>query len=157
MTDGSPDINSTSWLLCRAGARLCALPLENVIETMRLLPIEPVSAAPRSVLGLCPIRGAPVPVVDLQALLAEPEAPLRRMVTLKLGSGTVALAVESVLGVRSIGADESSRLPPLLREAAGDIVTAIGMLDSEFLLFLNSARMAPPSLLDGVGPDEAVS
>ncbi|MGA2794014.1 MAG: chemotaxis protein CheW [Roseiarcus sp.] len=157
MTDGSPDINSTSWLLCRAGARLCALPLENVVETMRLLPIEPVSGAPRSVLGLCPIRGLPVPVVDLQSLLAEPESPLRRMVTLKLGSGTIALAVESVLGVRSIGADESSRLPPLLREAAGDIVTAIGMLDSEFLLFLNSARMAPLSLLGEVGPDEAAS
>jgi chemotaxis signal transduction protein len=99
----------------------------------------------------------PVPVVDLQSLLAEPESPLRRMVTLKLGSGTIALAVESVLGVRSIGADESSRLPPLLREAAGDIVTAIGMLDSEFLLFLNSARMAPLSLLGEVGPDEAAS
>jgi len=157
MTIGSPDINSASWLLCRAGARLCALPLENVIETMRLLPIEPVSGAPRSVLGLCPIRGLPVPVVDLQSLLAEPESPLQRMVTLKVGSGTVAIAVESVLGVRSIGADQSSRLPPLLREAAGDIVSAIGILDSEFLLFLHSARIAPLSLLGEVGPDEAAS
>ena len=75
MTTGPPDVSSASWLLCRAGARLCALPLQNVMETMRLLPIEPVAGAPRSVLGLCPIRGAPVPVVDLQSLLAEPEAP----------------------------------------------------------------------------------
>jgi purine-binding chemotaxis protein CheW len=157
MTIGSLDINSASWLLCRAGARLCALPLENVVETMRLLPIEPIAGAPRSVLGLCPIRGLPVPVVDLQSLLAAPESPLQRMVTLKVGSRTVAIAVESVLGIRSIGADESSRLPPLLREAAGDIVSAIGTLDSEFLLFLHSTRIAPLSLLGEVGPDEAAS
>jgi purine-binding chemotaxis protein CheW len=157
MTIGSPDNISSSWLLCRAGTRLCALPLENVVETMRMLPIEPVADAPPSVLGLCPIRGAPVPVVDLQALLAEPEAPLRRIVTLDVGGGTVALAVESVLGVRSIGAEESGRLPPLLRDAAGDIVSGIGMLDSEFLLFLSSARIAPLSLLGEVSADEAAS
>jgi purine-binding chemotaxis protein CheW len=155
MTDGPADNNSSSWLLCRAGTRLCALPLENIIETMRMLPVEPVADAPRSVLGLCPIRGAPVPVIDLQALLAEPDAPLRRMVTLDVGGGTVALAVESVLGIRSIGAEESGRLPPLLREAAGDIVSAIGMLDSEFLLFLSSSRIAPLSLLGEVSPNEA--
>ena len=79
------------------------------------------------------------------------------MVTLKVGSGTVAIAVESVLGVRSIGADESSRLPPLVREAAGDIVSGIGMLDGEFLLFLRCARIAPLSLIGEVGLDEAAS
>lgn len=124
---------------------------------MRLLPIEPVAGAPRSVLGFCPIRGAAVPVVDLQSLLTEPKSPLQRMVTLKVGSGTVAIAGESVLGVRSIGADEPSRLPPLLREAAGDIVSAIRMLDSEFLLFLRSARMAPLSLLAEAASAEAAS
>jgi len=155
MSNGSPDNKSSSWLLCRAGTRLCALPLENVAETMRMLPIEPVADVPPSVLGLCLIRGAPAPVVDLQVLLAEPEAPLRRMVTLDVGGRTVALAVESVLGVRSIGAEESGRLPPLLRDAAGDVVAGIGVLDSEFLLFLSSARLAPSSLLGDGGPDEA--
>ena len=157
MTIGSPDINSTSWLLCRAGARLCALPLGNVVETMRLLPIAPIAGAPRSVLGLCPIRGLPVPVVDLQSLLGEPESPPRGMVTLKIGSGTFAVAVESVLGVRAIGGDDSDRLPPLLRGAADDIVAALGMLDSELLLFLQSARIAPPDLLGQVEPRQAAT
>lgn len=157
MTSGSPDAPSLPWLLCRAGARLCALPLANVVETMRMLPIEPIVGAPRSVLGLCPIRGAPVPVVDLQVLFAEPESPRQRMVTLKVGGRIVALAVDSVLGVRSLAADASARLPPLLGEAAGDIVSAIGMLDTEFLLFLNSVRIAPPGLSGEVGADEAAS
>jgi hypothetical protein len=44
-----------------------------------------------------------------------------------------------------------------LRDAAGDIVSGIGMLDSEFLLFLSSARIAPLSLLGEVSADEAAS
>src|ERR1700704_3300860 len=54
----------TSWLLCRAGMHLCAMPLAHVIATMRVLPIEAVSGAPSYVRGLCVIRGAPVAVVD---------------------------------------------------------------------------------------------
>jgi purine-binding chemotaxis protein CheW len=157
MTIGSPNINSTSWLVCCVGARLCAVPLENVVETMRLLPIQPIAGAPQSVLGLCSIRGLPVPVVDLRAVLAESDASLQRMVALRIGSGAVAVAVESVLGVRAIGADESHRLPPLLRGAADDIVAAIGMLDSELLLFLQSARVAPSNLADSAQPREAAS
>jgi purine-binding chemotaxis protein CheW len=155
MTIGSADIDSESWLLCRVGPRLCALPLENVVETMRLLPIAPVADAPPSVLGLCIVRGSPVPVVDLRAVLAEPAARLHRMVTLRIGGGTVVVAVESVVGVRQIGSDEIDRLPPLLGEAAGDIVSGIGTLDSELLLFLRAARMVPVTLPCHPGSHEA--
>lgn len=155
MTIGSADTGY--WLLCRVGSRLCALPLENVVETLRLLPVAPVADAPRFVLGLCIVRGSPVPVVDLRALLAEPEARPRRMVTLKVGGETVVIAVEDVLGVRSIGLDEIDRLPPLLCETAGDIVSGIGRLDSELLLFLRSSRLLPPTLPDHAGRYEAAS
>lgn len=157
MTIGSADIQSASWLLCRVGSRLCALPLENVVETMPLLPIATVAETPRFVLGLCIVRGSPVPVVDLRALLVEPEARLHRMVTLRVGGETVVIAVENVLGVRSIGLDEINRLPPLLCEAAGDIVSGIGRLDSELLLFLRSARLLPPTQPDHAARREAAS
>jgi len=32
---------ATSWLLCRSGTMLCALPIEQVLEIMRVLPLEP--------------------------------------------------------------------------------------------------------------------
>jgi purine-binding chemotaxis protein CheW len=48
---GTADAAAQSWLLCRAGGRLCALPVESVIETMRVLPIEKIAQAPEFVLG----------------------------------------------------------------------------------------------------------
>jgi purine-binding chemotaxis protein CheW len=157
MTLGAPDTFPQSWLLCRVGTRICALPLEHVVETMRPLPIEPMADAPACVLGLCLVRGDPIPAVDLQALFGKPAAKPQRMVTLNIAGRRIAAVVDSVVGVRAIDPDQFHGLPPLLHEAAGDIVSAVGALDSELLLFLRAARLAPQELLDGVGSTGAES
>jgi purine-binding chemotaxis protein CheW len=130
---------------------LCALPLENVIETMRVLPIEKVAQAPQFVLGLCLIRGSPAPVVEIGALFGEPSLISRRMITVRTGTGIVALLVESVLGLRSMSPALLSDLPPLLRNAAVDVVAAIGTLDAELLLFLRTVRILPDAALLAAG------
>lgn len=140
--DGQPAF----WLLCRLGTRLCALPLENVVETMRPLPTEPLAGAPRFVLGLSIIRGSPVPVLDTAFLFDEHESARERWVTIDAGARLVALAVDHVVGVRAISTTPGTELPPLLREAAGEVVGAIGMLDAELLLFLSAARIVPQEL-----------
>ena len=140
---GAADAAPHSWLLCRAGGRLCALPLESVVETMRILPIEKIAQAPAFVLGLCLIRGTPTPVVEIGVLLGEPALVPGRMVTVTTANGPVAVLAESVLGVRSIFPDQLGDLPPLLRGAAGDVVEAIGTLDAELLLFLRAVRILP--------------
>ncbi len=130
-------------LLCRVRTRVCALPLEHVLETMRPLPIEPLSGAPRFVRGLAIIRGSPVPVIDAARLLGAEEAPPARFVTLRVGDRRVALAVDEVLGVGA-GAEQSlEALPPLLGEVAADVVEAIGTLDAHLLLVLRGGRLVP--------------
>jgi purine-binding chemotaxis protein CheW len=126
---------------------LCALPLDSVVETMRPLPIEPIADAPRSVLGLSIVRGAAVPVVDIAALLGDPQPSPQRLVTLNTGTRIVALVADAVLGVRSIAPDALAALPPLLKEAAGEIVAAVGTLDDELLFFLHAARLVPEDAL----------
>lgn len=142
MAVGSAATRSGAWLVCRAASHACALPLGNVRETMRLLPIETLAGAPQIVLGLSRIRGAVVPVIHLGALFGEPDAEPKGLVTVALGDRTVALAVDHVIGVHRIADDALQALPPLLRGAAGDIVAAIGTLDDELLLFLGAARLA---------------
>jgi purine-binding chemotaxis protein CheW len=39
--------------------RMCAVPLANIIETMRPLPTEAISGAPSFVLGVAIVRGIP--------------------------------------------------------------------------------------------------
>jgi purine-binding chemotaxis protein CheW len=146
MIQSTTDIDSASWVVCRTGPHLCALPLENVVETMRPLPVERIARAPRFVRGLSIIRGVPLPIVDTGSLFGESHSEPQRLVTVRVGDRLIALGVDSVLGVRSISGSASTALPPLLRDADGDVVSAIGILDAELLLFLQTARILPDGL-----------
>lgn len=141
-------------MLCKAGNRCCALPVEHVIETLRPLPIEPFREAPEYVPGASVIRGGAVPVVSASALLGAPDTETpQRLVTLRAGPRVVALAVGAVLGVRALDAEElGGGLPPLLGETAGDLASELGALDSALLVVLRGARLVPPEIweqLDG--------
>jgi len=142
--------DSDTSLICRVRKRLCALPLEHVIETLRPLPVEPVAGAPAFVRGLSVIRGMPLPVVDAARLFGDEDAQPERFVTLVAGTRRIALAVDSVLGVRSISRDALHALPPLLHEAGDDVIASIGLLDAELLLVLRSARLLPAELFPAV-------
>lgn len=134
-------------LLVQARTRVCALPLSHVVETMRPLPIQPVPVAPAFILGLSVIRGEPVPVVDLGALLGCPEpAQSRRLVAVRMGERRAALAVEAVLRIVSETALERRALPPLLRSAGDRTVAAVSALDREFLSILETAHLVPHEL-----------
>ena len=128
-------------LICRVRGNLCALPLRHVTETMRPLPIEVVAGAPHFVLGLAVIRGAPVPVVDAARLLGDADAPSGRWVALTAGSRQVALAVGSVLGVRPLPDGTRHALPPLLKDAGGELVSELGLLDEALLRVLQAGSL----------------
>ena len=136
--------------MLRVRGRLCALPLEHVVETMRPQPVSSVAEPPPCVAGVAVIRSAAVPVVDVGRLLdpsarVEPGSAQRalRFVTVRTGDRTVALAVDEVVGIRTLTTDALRDLPPLLREAGSDAVAAIGTLDAELLLVLRAARLVP--------------
>src|ERR1700730_1403758 len=116
--------------------RLCALPLAHVMEIMRPLPVEPISAVPWFVRGISIIRGIPTPVVDLGALLGMPNVAADRFVTLRLGDRQVALSVDSVLGVRELDVSKIGELPPLLQGASKEVIEAMGTLDEQLLVVL---------------------
>ena len=138
-------------LVVRSRSRLCALPVEHVIETLRPLPAEPLSGAPTFVRGVAVIRGEVVPVVDLGALLGSAEsADPSRFVTLRIGNRRVALAVERVLGVRHLEPRLAREVPPLLGEVEAERLAAVATLDNELLLILRAARLLPAELWDAL-------
>jgi purine-binding chemotaxis protein CheW len=130
-------------LLCRVDARLCALPLANVIETTPPLPVEPVPGMPDFVLGLSIIRGGAVPIVDAERLFGGRGGRAKRFVLLSVEERRVGLAVSEVVGVRRADGTPLAALPPLLRNADAAMITAIGTLDSALLMVLRAARIIP--------------
>jgi chemotaxis signal transduction protein len=135
--------------------------MRQTIETMRVLPIETLSGAADFVRGLCVIRGTAVPVIDLPHLFntagtkamgtdaEETDAgktKAQRLITINIGDRVVALLVDRVLSVRSIAASAVGTLPPLMREATSEAISAIGILDTELLFFLNNLRILSESI-----------
>lgn len=136
--------------MCRVGDRLCALPLAEVVETMRPLPVEAVAGAPGYVPGVAIIRGHALPVIDLGALLGAGGARTGRFVTLRVADRQVALAVDDVVGVRVLPSAVMAALPPLLRSADPDAVSSMSALDSELLVRLDGARVVPAAMWDEI-------
>lgn len=132
-------------LVTRVGGIACAFPIEQVIETMRPVTVEPIgrsaSAALAFVEGLAVIRGAPVPVVDARQLLGTPRGSGARVVVVRAADHRIAVVVDDVIGVRQLARDTLSALPSLLRGANQDSVSAIGARDGGLLVVLDSARV----------------
>jgi purine-binding chemotaxis protein CheW len=137
--------NNDRFLLCRVGSRIAALDIRDVWETMRPLPIEPLTGTPPFVLGLAIVRGVPTPVVDADRLLGSSGSSPTRFVLLKLGVRSAALAVDAVLEIRALPAEVLASIPPLLQEAGTGLVALIGTLDAQLLLVLQAARLVPDS------------
>jgi purine-binding chemotaxis protein CheW len=81
--------------------------------------------------------------VDVAWLLTGRESHPTRFVTVDAGDRRVALAVDTVIGVRTIPTETLDELPPLLRDANTDVISTIGMLDAQLLVVLRSARLIP--------------
>ena len=134
-------------LLCRAGSRLCGLPLAHAIETMRPLPLERVAGMPEFMAGISLVRGAPLPVIHLAALLGDTRIEEQtRFVSLKVGERTIVLSVDSVLGIRRLRDTAIAALPLLLQQASTAFISAIGTLDAALLVVLETARLVPDAV-----------
>ena len=146
------------FLMCRIGSLVGALALKDVRETMRPLPVVPLAGAPSYVLGLAIVRGFPVPVVDASRLLnSTASASPSRFVSLRLGERTASLAVDAVLGTRSLSRGALSESSPLVKQLGSEFVSTMGALDAQLLLVLETARMVPDTVWNAIQAAEAAA
>jgi purine-binding chemotaxis protein CheW len=130
-------------LIVRAGGWTCALPLAEVMETMRELPCLPCTGAPTWVRGACIVRGTPTPVVDLAAFLGgRAVEETGRLVTVR-ATCAVALRVDSVLGIRSLPRNAAKQSSRLLDGLASVRREELATLDGELLSLLDLGTLLP--------------
>jgi purine-binding chemotaxis protein CheW len=141
-----PETNAHLSLLFRVDGALCALPLTSIVEILRPLPVETLPEVPEFVVGLAVIRGEPVPVINLHAHTGSDLSATSRFVVLRVASRRVGLVVDEVVGLRALDHRRLGTLPELL-SATADTIDAIGTLDGELLVVLNSARLVPEHVL----------
>jgi purine-binding chemotaxis protein CheW len=122
---------------------LVALPIDSVVEIMRMLPVEALAGAPEYILGLSIVRGVPVPVVEAGMVVSHEAGDPARLISVKAAARTIALAVDEVIGITAIATDSFDELPPLLGAAATDTIAAIGARDGGLLALLRAGRLVP--------------
>jgi purine-binding chemotaxis protein CheW len=165
-------------LVFRAGTLLCALPLDEVIETMRPLETRPLAGTAAFVLGISVLRGVPAPVIDVARLLTgapgETDATretganratgangrlggtgqIERYVAVGTERGPVALATGAVLGIRDTEAGPAEAHPALLG-GSHRLVAGVGTFGAEPLLLLQSMRAVPDEVWEAAAAADA--
>jgi purine-binding chemotaxis protein CheW len=143
----SPIIGGDDFLICRSDTLRYAVPLAQVIETMRPLPVKQVADMPAFVLGVSIIRGKGVPVLDTALLVSAcSSAHPARYVVIKINARTVCLAVDEVVGIRNVPLTLRADVPRLLNPFNSEILAAIAILDAELLVVLQSAHVISDEL-----------
>ncbi len=132
-----------SALVFRAGSLLCALQLNDVIETMRPLAVRPLAGMPPYVRGVTIMRGVPAPVIDVARLVGGEPAEVERFLAVRTERGPVAFATGAVVGIRNATADGSAQHAAVLTGASRRLVAGVAMIDTEPLLLLQSMRVLP--------------
>jgi purine-binding chemotaxis protein CheW len=131
-------------LLLSADTFLCALDIRYVGEVMRPLPVRPAPGSPPFVRGLSVIRGTATPVVGLGALLGGDGRGSHRYVTVRGGRHPVALAVDSVLGIREVDGASLEGVSTLVG-ATSQAAPVVGVVEAEPLWFLDGTHLVPES------------
>ena len=132
-----------SSLVFRAGPLLCALRLDEVIETMRPLATHPLAGTPTFVTGICIMRGAPTLVIDVARLLGGATAEVSRFVAVRTERGPVAFATGDIHGVRAVRAEGGEHNAALLGDAPARLIAGVGTIDAAPVLLLQSMRLVP--------------
>jgi purine-binding chemotaxis protein CheW len=134
-----------SWLMCRTGSHHFALPVRRIVEIMRMLPIETVAGCPPVVLGVSVIRGTPTPVIDVALLFEDQHGQCDRLVMVRTGKRTIALATQAVVGIWETADGELDGLLPLLGNV--EVIAGLKALDQQLVFLLNTARIVPDDIL----------
>src|SRR5437016_3194526 len=79
-------------------------------------------------------------------LLGGLAGPARRFVTVRGARSVIAIAVDAVLGVRELGGDGLAAITPLAGAVASDVIAAIGTLDAQLLVVLETAHLVPDAV-----------
>lgn len=138
-------------LVFQAGPLYCALPLDEVVETMRPLPTRPLAGTPPYVRGLTILRGAPAPVIDVTRLLTGIEGEIVRYVAVRAGRGPIACATGPVLGVRRIDVAPPEGPAALFTGVSKALIAAVGTIGADPLLLLRSIRAVPDEVWEAAG------
>ena len=124
----------------RLANELYGIEITKIREIILVSEITQVPETPHYVKGLINLRSSVIPVIDLRARFALPEAELGadgRIMVLNVGTRTIGIVVDSVNEVLRVSQDQVSPAPPTVASQGNGYMTGLVQLDQELLILLN--------------------
>ena len=129
------EVIAPQWVIFRLEAAQYALPLERVVEVVRVVAIRPVAHGPAWLVGVIDRRGQALPIMDLRVRLGLPALPPRldtRIIVADVGGAEGAcflgLLADEVLEVLAQTAVDIA-LPPALPGVDGPPLSTVQTAD----------------------------
>ncbi len=124
-------MSAPQWVIFRLEAGQYALPLERVVEVVRVVAIRPVPHGPAWLVGVIDRRGQALPIMDMRVRLGLPALPPRldtRIIVTDVGSAgspcLLGLLADEVLEVLAQAA-AAIALPPTLPGVDGPPLSTV--------------------------------
>jgi purine-binding chemotaxis protein CheW len=132
------------FLVFGIGGQEFALPLEPIVEIVPFRHSTPVPGAEREVLGIVPLRGRMVTVVDGRrrlGLTESPGAPRGKLIVLRDGGDLLGIVVETVVRVAVAGPGQPEPLPASLQPARQGSFAGVLRAAGGYTLLLDVAAL----------------
>jgi purine-binding chemotaxis protein CheW len=116
--------------------------------------ITPIPNTPPSVKGVMNLRGAIIPVVDLRAKLAMPEAeytPFTVIVVVTVGTKTVGLVVDAVSDVLNIPTEDIQPTPDFFGQVDARYISGMAKAGEKLVVLLDLDRVLGGDRMSGIG------
>jgi len=134
---------AAQYLTFALGDEVFALDIRGVREILQVAPMTPVPLMPGFVRGVINLRGAVVPVIDLQARFGRPNARLGKKTCIVVFDASrdgeraeLGLLVDAVSEVIDIAADAIEAPPNFGASVRRDFVHAMARVDGRFVIIL---------------------
>lgn len=145
--DGTTSHAGAQYLTFQLEREVFALDIRSVREIIQVGPMTHVPLMPGFVRGVINLRGAVVPVVDLQARFGRPPAELGKKSCIVIFDAQregdrveLGLLVDAVSEVIDIPADQIEPPPSFGASVQRDFIQGMGKLDDRFVIILEPDR-----------------
>ena len=155
----------SQYLIFALGAEQFAVETKGVREIIEYGSVTAVPMMPAFIRGVINLRGAVVPVVDLNARFGRPVAEACRRTCIVIlevqsedGRHVLGIVVDAVSAVRQIDSQDVEPPPSFGTRIRADFIEGMAKVNGNFVILLDVGRVLSVdeiSLLDGMRADEA--
>ncbi len=152
------EISSIEVLTFQLVYREYAVEMKYVRESVLSREITPVPGTPDHVIGVLPVRGEIIPLIDLRVLLRIPETgltDLNQVIILTDGVITFGILADQITGIISVPCDEISQASPDMAQGKPEYVIGI---TTNSMSVINAAAILADSdmIVDDSGDDTVI-